>query len=102
MIQCVEYPGLKKMSSLSPGGVAVGYNYLNVVTRILMEKKPQIILDMGLGVSSTLISSYITEQKDAVHYITEHDKKWIEFYKKEHTLIERDIILFERIGRKAI
>ena len=50
---------IEKMPGISPGRMAVGYNYLYVMTRILNDLKPKHVLDMGLGISSTLISYYM-------------------------------------------
>ena len=47
---------IEDLPSISPGRWAVGYNYIYVLTRILNEMKPDRILDLGLGISSTIIS----------------------------------------------
>lgn len=73
---------------VSPGRWAVGYNYLYVMTRILDEIQPHNVLDLGLGISSTLISKYFAYKKydDAKHIIVEHDAEWISFYCSKHDL----------------
>lgn len=79
---------IKDLPSFSPGRWAVGYNYLYVMTRILNEMKPHSVLDLGLGISSTLISCYFAHQQfdDGLHTIVEHNEEWIKFYLKEHSL----------------
>lgn len=79
---------IQELGSISPGRAAVGYNYLYVMTRILEEKKPQRILDIGLGISSTLISQYFEYygNENSEHAIIEHDRKWSEFYLANHRL----------------
>ena len=77
--------------SISPGRWAVGYNYLYVMTRILNDFKPKKILEMGLGISTSLISVYmkwqISEKKDELeHIVLEHDANWIKFYTKSHSI----------------
>lgn len=76
------------MPSISPGRSAVGYNYLYVMSRILNELEPHHVLDLGLGISSTLISKYFEEKKlaDGLHMICEHDRDWIQFYCRKHPL----------------
>lgn len=81
---------LGDMSDLSPGHMAVGYNYLYVMTRILDEIMPNTVLDIGLGLSSTLFSKYfygVAEKKHAEivkHLVIEHDEEWIKFYTNKH------------------
>lgn len=73
---------IEQMPGISPGRWAVGYNYLYVMTRILNEKEPHAVLDLGLGISSTLISHYFGYQnyEDGCHTIIEHDEQWAQFY----------------------
>ena len=70
------------LPGVSPGRWAVGYNYLYVMTRVLNEKKPLNILDLGLGISSTLISQYYKGNNisDGIHDVIEQDGGWIDFY----------------------
>lgn len=78
----------ENLPGISPGRWAVGYNYLYMMTRILNEMEPRAVLDMGLGISSTLISHYFAFKKysDGLHDIIEQDPEWIEFYQKKHEL----------------
>ena len=85
--------GLKWMDDLpgiSPGRWAVGYNYLYVMTRVLNEKKPRRVLDLGLGISSTLISQYFKGNAitDGVHDVIEQDENWIGFYHTNNRISE--------------
>ncbi|MBR6344613.1 MAG: hypothetical protein IKR70_02660 [Lachnospiraceae bacterium] len=75
---------IKALPGISPGRWAVGYNYLYVMTRILNEKNPKSVLDLGLGISSTLISSYFEGKglKDGRHDVIENNPDWAEFYDK--------------------
>ena len=78
----------ENLPGISPGRWAVGYNYLYVMTRILSEKEPLSVLDLGLGISSTLISSYFSS-KDCdmgTHTIVEQDAEWARFYMKKSKL----------------
>lgn len=78
----------ENLPSLSPGRWAVGYNYLYIITRILDTIEPHSILDLGLGISSTLFSAYFTAKgfPDAKHTIIEQNKEWAEFYIKRNEL----------------
>lgn len=73
---------IEDMPGVSPGRWAVGYNYLYVMTRILDEIKPNRVLDLGLGISSTLISNYFKHQEftEAKHLVVEQSKEWADFY----------------------
>ncbi len=88
---------LQDLPSVSPGRWAVGYNYLYIMTRILNELKPQSVLDIGLGISSTLISQYFMKVHPANgrHTIIEHDQLWVDFYKKNHKLSTCSEIIVE-------
>ena len=79
---------LQDLPGISPGRWAVGYNYLYVMTRVLNEMEPHSVLDLGLGISSTLISTYFDYYKfqDAMHTVIERDESWIRFYMKKHSL----------------
>lgn len=74
--------------SVSPGRMAVGYDYLYVATRILNELRPHKVLEFGLGVSTTLISEYFNYYKysDFEHLVIEHDESWTAFYSENHKL----------------
>lgn len=76
----------ENIQRISPGRWAVGYNYLYVMTRVLDNMKPDAVLDIGLGISSTLISSYFSANIKGTHTIIEQDKDWVEFYLKSNKL----------------
>lgn len=96
------------MPSLSPGRTAVGYNYLYVMTRILEELKPKKVLDIGLGISSTLISRYFkwnyetSDEDTAIHMIIEHDSSWVDFYTRNHILSNKSQIKKQKLVKKTI
>ena len=85
---------MDNLPSISPGRWAVGYNYIYVITRILNEMHPQTILDLGLGISSTIISHYCdsVNGKNTWHDIVEQDKEWVSFYTSNNKLSERSRI----------
>lgn len=72
---------IEDLPSISPGRWAVGYNYIYVLTRILNDGKPHKILDLGLGISSTIISHYCSKNTEMIHDIVEQDIDWSNFYK---------------------
>lgn len=79
---------MKEKPSISPGRWAVCYNYIYVLTRILNEVKPARVLDIGLGISSTIISQYFyySKHNNGSHRIIEQDTKWADFYTLNHRL----------------
>ena len=85
---CRGVEWLRDLPGLSPGRWAVGYNYLYVMTRILNDTRPRSVLDLGLGMSSTLISQYFRHRDDAdgTHTIIESDPEWAAFYALSHPL----------------
>lgn len=93
----------ENIGSISPGRFAVGYNYLYVMTRVLNEVAPKNVLDLGLGISSSLINSYYcgNEIENGTHIIVEHDKAWIEFYQKKHILSKSSKILWKQLSMEG-
>lgn len=87
---------IEKMPGISPGRMAVGYNYLYIMTRILNDLKPAHVLDMGLGISSTLISYYMDYNKKpgSYHTVIEHNKEWIQFYTNNNRISDMTDIVF--------
>lgn len=66
--------------SLSSG--AIGYNLAYVLYRVLNDIKPKNILELGLGQSTKIITEYVKHFKKVNHDVVEHDKNWIDFFKK--------------------
>lgn len=105
-------PWLENMPSISPGRWAVGYNYLYVMTRILNDKNPKSVLELGLGASSTLISQYFnyieknmmdTQSPSQYNYlIAEHNDDWINFYTLSHPLPSNCIIAKQKMVKKSL
>ncbi len=91
------------LPGVSPGRWAVGYNYLYVMTRILNEKEPKSILDIGLGISSTLISQYFIGKSisDGLHDVIEQDKVWADFYSSKHELPDSTKIHISELSEKV-
>lgn len=92
-----------KDKALSPGRWAVGYPYLYVLYRILNETKPQDILELGLGVSTRVISQYAGHHGGTSHSVVESNPEWIDFFGKDFALpdstrIERLDYTFEPFG----
>lgn len=88
--------------SISPGRWAVGYNYIYVMTRILNELRPKHVLEMGLGVSTTLISHYIkkTSGETCTHDVIEQDADWIDFYVKNGRVSDVTNVIQSSIVKK--
>lgn len=55
-MQGIEW--VQDITSISPGRWAVGYNYLYVMTRVLVELRPHKVLDIGLGVLTSFFSTF--------------------------------------------
>lgn len=75
-----------KDTSFSPAGWAAGYQYLYVLYRILNEKHPKSILDLGLGQTTKMIAQYAAANPEVEHIIVESNQDWIDFYLNANTL----------------
>lgn len=71
--------------SLSPGGMAVGYDYLYVLCRTLEIIRPQNILELGLGQSSKIFLSYYNSHSSE-YSIIEQSNEWYDFFKSENDI----------------
>lgn len=67
-------------TAFSPAGWAAGYQFLYVLYRILEEKKPRCILDIGLGQTTKMISRYAAVNPDVRHIVVEESEDWIKFF----------------------
>ena len=65
-----------KNLSFHPGRMAVGYNFLYVMYRVLSTLKPKSILELGLGESTRMITQY-AKYFGVEHIVIEHDAEWI-------------------------
>lgn len=85
--------------SLSSG--AIGYPLAYILYRILDEVKPKSILELGLGQSTKIITSYVKFEKKVIHDVVEHDQNWINFFKMNMELEEvQNIHCLENYKRK--
>lgn len=66
--------------AFSPAGWAAGYQFLYVLYRILEEKKPKTILDIGLGQTSKMIARYAACNPDVRHIVVEESEQWMKFF----------------------
>ena len=87
---------------VSPGRWAVGYDYIYVMTRVLEEIRPHKVLDIGLGISTSLISEYFDYYKyvDGEHIVVEHDSRWVEVYTNRHKLSNSTMIKQRKLVKK--
>ena len=69
------------------------------MVRALNELHPHTILDLGLGISSTLISSYMSHfnYEDGVHDIVEENLDWIDFYRNRHKMSLNSEIFHKKV-----
>lgn len=80
--------------SLTPGRWAANYSFLFLIIKILIKYKPQNILEFGLGETSKLISSFISnEDTGAKHIILEQDLDWILHFELDYKLSNYSKIL---------
>lgn len=80
---------LKNAAQITGGAWAVGYDYMYVMLRVLLNKKPKSILEMGLGQTSKILIDYQINSK-ANYEIIEQNEEWLSFFSKE-TYIPSDV-----------
>lgn len=69
--------------SFSLGRWAAGYQYMYVLYRVLNEAGPKSILELGLGQTTRMIGQYAEFNEECSHIVVEHDKRWIDFFKRD-------------------
>lgn len=87
--------------SLSIGRWAGGASFFYILHRVLEDIQPEKVVELGLGESSKLISSYAShEEWLKSHFIIEHSESWIAAFQKRFQLSEKsDIILHSLVGK---
>lgn len=79
---------------LNIGRWAGNYSFFYVLNRILSDYKPKKILDLGLGESSKLISTYLENYlTESSHTIVEQDIHWINSFQERFKLSENSRII---------
>jgi hypothetical protein len=87
-------PSLQNLP-LNIGRWAGNYSFFYVLNRILSDYKPINILEIGLGESTKLISTFIeSEIKKTNHVIVEHDQEWINSFNNKFKLSTYSKIIF--------
>ena len=82
-----------KSLAIYPGRWAGNFTFFYVLNRVLDLKKPENILEFGLGQSTRFINAYLVNQlKRSALDVIEHDHKWIDFFRKDNSLCERIVI----------
>lgn len=72
---------------LNVGRWAGNYSFFYILHRVLSDYKPQSILELGLGESTKMISSYLSnELEGGRHVVVEQDEKWIEAFSSRFKL----------------
>lgn len=74
--------------SFTAGGMAVSYDYMYVMLRILIHKRPKSILEMGLGQSSKVLEKY-QKYTNCDYDIVEQNKDWYDFFREELAISDR-------------
>lgn len=97
--------GLKWLENLPiyPGRWAVNYSFLYILSRILVEYRPEKIIEFGLGESSKIISSFIENKMgSAKHIILEQNRAWIDSFTTRFTLSKKSTILHMAVEEEII
>jgi hypothetical protein len=79
--------------SLNIGRWAGNYPFFYVLNRILNDYKPRMIIEMGLGESSKMITTYLKNSlTQSEHLIIEHNSEWIDYFKNNFRLADNSSI----------
>lgn len=65
---------------------SIGYNFAYILYRVLDDVKPKSILELGLGQSTKIINEYAKHHDSINHNIVEHNKDWVNFFKKNNDM----------------
>jgi hypothetical protein len=88
---------------LNVGRWAGNYSFFYVLNRILSDYKPKKILDLGLGESSKVISTYIENYlTESSHMIVEQDNNWIDSFQERFKLSPNSKIIHCPIDTKEV
>lgn len=89
--------------AISPGRWAGNYSLVYVIIRILSDYKPLKIIELGLGESSKIISSFLkNELHNSSHIIIEQSQEWIKSFESRFSLSEKSNILNLEMEKKLI
>lgn len=88
----VFHDSIKENGEIEKLGLNIGrwagnYAFFYVLNRILSDFNPLRILELGLGESTKLISTYLIHYlPNSYHLIIEHDDEWIESFRSRFNL----------------
>jgi hypothetical protein len=89
--------------SLSPGRWAVNYSFLYVLVRILTDCRPNKILELGLGESTKIVSSFLDNYlAKSTHLIIEQDLLWIDDFSSRFELSPNSNITHLELETKIV
>ncbi|MCO6500407.1 MAG: hypothetical protein J5I47_08540 [Vicingus serpentipes] len=78
---------------LNIGRWACNYSFFYVLNRVLNDYKPSKILELGLGESTKVISSYLdNELKSSTHLVIEQNQDWANLFEENFKLSDRSTI----------
>jgi hypothetical protein len=104
----VFHDSVKENDEIEKLGLHVGrwagnYAFFYVLNRILSDCKPLRILELGLGESSKLISTYLIHYlPNSYHLIIEHDDEWIKSFRSRFNLASNSEIKKCEIDRMIV
>ncbi len=76
------------------GRWAGNYSFFYILNRILSDYKPKQILELGLGESSKLISSYLeNDLLNSEHIIVEQSEEWVNEFQLKFALTKKSKVL---------
>ncbi|TXB65418.1 hypothetical protein FRY74_08320 [Vicingus serpentipes] len=88
---------------LNVGRWAGNYSFFYVLHRILNDYQPKNILELGLGESTKIISTYLDNfLTNSNHIVVEHNPDWVESFKEKFKLNERTKIELLELELKNI
>ena len=92
-----------KNLAISPGRWAGNYSFLYVLVKILSDYRPDKILELGLGESSEIVSSFLDNYlSNSKHLIVEQDENWINSFSSKFQLSKKSEVIHLKLGIKTV
>lgn len=83
-----------RLLGLNIGRWAGGYPFFYILNRVLKDYRPSSILELGLGESTKLISSYLDNVLiHSSHIVVEHSEEWTRIFESTFKLCDRSKII---------
>jgi hypothetical protein len=82
--QSIGHVDWLEFKDFSPSGWSANFSFLYILFRVLKDCNPKNILEEGMGQTSMMTSQHVAHNNKNAHLtIIEHDRTWIDLFKKQ-------------------